>query len=71
MELTPELCRAARAYYGWSQDELAEKAGVGISTLRDFERGVRSPIKQNLLALERALASAGTDLEVLKKAFSN
>jgi len=69
MSLTPELSRAARAFLGWSQDLLAEKAGVGVSTVRDFERGVRVPIKQNLLALERAFSGAGVDLEKLRNAF--
>lgn len=69
MNLTPELSRASRAYLGWSQELLAEKAEVGVSTVRDFERGVRVPIKQNLLALERSLSQAGVNLELLQKAF--
>lgn len=70
MPLNRELCRCARAYLDWNQDVLASKAGIGLSTLRDFERGVRTPIKQNLLALERALGEAGVDLAALEKAFA-
>ncbi len=69
MNLTSELCRAARGYFDWTQDTLAEKAGVGVSTVRDFERGARTPIRQNLLALERTFEEAGVDLETLRNAF--
>ena len=69
MTVTPELCRAIRAYFDWTQDMLAQKAGVGTSTVRDFERGARTPIRQNLLALERVFNDSGIDLELLKKAF--
>ncbi len=60
--ITAEQCRAARAWLAIKQDELALRAGVGVSTLRDFERGLRSPIRQNLVALERALAEMGVTL---------
>jgi GTPase SAR1 family protein len=35
--MSPEQCRAARAWLNWSQDELAAKAQVSNSTLREFE----------------------------------
>lgn len=35
--LLPEQCRAARGLLNWSQEELAEAAGVSRSTVRDFE----------------------------------
>ncbi|PYB72431.1 MULTISPECIES: helix-turn-helix domain-containing protein [Rhizobium] len=34
---SPALCRAARGYLGWSQDELASRSSVSRSTIRDFE----------------------------------
>jgi transcriptional regulator with XRE-family HTH domain len=37
--LTPEQCRAARGLLDWTQEELAEKADVSRSTIRDFENG--------------------------------
>ena len=37
--VTPEQCRAARGLLGWSQGELAEKAAVGIVTVRHLEGG--------------------------------
>lgn len=60
--LTPEQCRAARAWLDWGQAELAKRANVGLSTLRDFEAGKRAPMRNNLQALQRALEDAGIHL---------
>lgn len=35
--LTPALCRAARGLLDWTQSELAGKAAVSRSTIRDYE----------------------------------
>lgn len=40
--LSPEQCRAARGLLDWTQEELAEKAKVSRSTIRDFENGRHS-----------------------------
>jgi DNA-binding XRE family transcriptional regulator len=37
--------RAARGLVGWSQEELAQAAKVGLSTVRDFEASRRRPIR--------------------------
>lgn len=60
--LSPEQCRAARGWLGWTQDQLAERARVSLSTVRDFEKGRRTPIANNLEALIRALMDAGIRL---------
>ena len=52
-------CRAARALLDWTQDQLAEAAGVGVSTVKLFEAGKRQPMRQNLEAMRRALEGAG------------
>jgi ribosome-binding protein aMBF1 (putative translation factor) len=57
--MTPEQSRAARAWLDWSQDELAAKAAVSPSTVRDFEKGRREPIPNNLAAMKAALELAG------------
>lgn len=57
--MTPEQCRAARAWLNWSQDVLAKAASVGVSTVRDFEAGRREPTRNNLAAMQVALETEG------------
>jgi ribosome-binding protein aMBF1 (putative translation factor) len=61
-QLAPEQARAARAWLGWSQADLAAKAHVGLSTIKDFEGGNRTPIANNLAAIQQALEGAGVEL---------
>jgi transcriptional regulator with XRE-family HTH domain len=63
MILSPSQSRAARGLLSWSQDQLAENAGVGNSTVRDFEKGRRVPIDESLTAIRRALEDAGVIFE--------
>jgi DNA-binding transcriptional regulator YiaG len=63
--MTPEQCRAARGWLDMSQDGLAKAAGVSLSTVRDFEKGRRTPIQVTLKAIESALAAQG--IECLSK----
>lgn len=39
MGLTVEQCRAARALLGWSANDLAVAAELGIATVKRFESG--------------------------------
>jgi DNA-binding transcriptional regulator YiaG len=57
--MTPEQCRAARAWLNWPQDGLAKAASVGVSTVRDFEAGRREPTRNNLAAMKAALEKGG------------
>lgn len=57
--MMPAQCRAARAWLDWKQDALATASGVGLSTIRDFEGGKRSPIAANLAAMKAALEREG------------
>jgi DNA-binding transcriptional regulator YiaG len=57
--MTPEQCRAARVWLGWSQTELAGRANISLSTVRDFETGRRTPTANNLAAMRRTIEAAG------------
>ncbi len=57
--IVPEQCRSGRAWLGWSQQDLAARAKVGLSTVKDFENGNRTPIANNLGAIQGALEAAG------------
>lgn len=55
---SPALCRAARGYLDWTQDDLAAQSSVSRSTIRDFEGQRhalhRSTEAQLRLAFEKA-----------------
>jgi transcriptional regulator with XRE-family HTH domain len=57
--ISPMQCRAARALLDWSQQELADHAGVGIVTVRQLEAGVHEPRRATLDVIRRALEVAG------------
>jgi ribosome-binding protein aMBF1 (putative translation factor) len=59
--LAPEQSRSARAWLEWSQEDLAKKANVSLSTVRDFEKGRRVPIANNLEAIGRVLQAEGVE----------
>jgi transcriptional regulator with XRE-family HTH domain len=62
MQLLPEQSRAARALLDWTQTELARRAGVSRSTVRDFEGGrhALSPVSEAQIVA--VFEGAGVDL---------
>ena len=57
--MSPEQCRAARAWLQLSQDDLASAASVSNSTVRDYEAGRRKPIAATLGAMKAELEKRG------------
>lgn len=60
---SPEECQALRSRLEWSQERLAEKAGLTIKTVVDFEAGVRTPHPRTLIAVRAALRQAGASID--------
>lgn len=60
--IVPAQSRAARALLDWSQQELAARCRLGLSTVRDFEKGRRLPSAASLATMERTLEAAGVEL---------
>jgi y4mF family transcriptional regulator len=57
-----ERIKTRRLELGWTQDQLAQKAGISKSFLSDLENGKRSVRADNLLDIARAL---GVSLDFL------
>jgi ribosome-binding protein aMBF1 (putative translation factor) len=45
----------------WGQAYLAEKAAVGVVTVRQFEAGAHTPRRATLAVIKRAFESAGVE----------
>jgi DNA-binding XRE family transcriptional regulator len=52
--MTPAQCRAARALLEMNQAGLARNAGLGLSTIVDFEKERRQISDDAILAIESA-----------------
>ena len=59
--ISPSQCRAARALLDWSQQQLADNAGVGIVTIRQLEADAHEPRRATLEVVRRALEAAGVE----------
>jgi transcriptional regulator with XRE-family HTH domain len=60
MTLTdPQKIKASRALLGWTQRELAERAGMAHTTINAWETGRSTPIPNNAAAVWLALSRAG------------
>ena len=61
VQISPEQCRAARAWLSWTQAELANRSNVGLSALKDFERGARRTLPAIRIQIQTALEEAGVE----------
>ena len=59
MILLPEHVRSARGLLKITQAQLAEMAGVNLTTVHLFEKGERTPSEDTLLRIETALKQQG------------
>jgi ribosome-binding protein aMBF1 (putative translation factor) len=60
--MVPEQSRSARAWLGWSQDDLAKRANVSVNTVRNFERGQKPLHSNSVAAMRQALEIGGIKL---------
>lgn len=61
--MTPEQCRAARKRLGWSQEVLADKATLSVSSVRAFELGKGSSRGYVPGSIRRAFEAVGVMVE--------
>jgi transcriptional regulator with XRE-family HTH domain len=59
--VTPAQCRAARGLLDWSQQDLADKARVGVVTVRQLEGGVHQARRATLEVIRRCFEAAGVE----------
>ena len=59
--ITPAQCRAARGLLSWSQQNLADRAGVGIMTIHQFEKEGSQPRRATLEVVRRAFENASVE----------
>ncbi|WP_309943217.1 helix-turn-helix domain-containing protein [Tardiphaga robiniae] len=58
-DIVPAQLRAARAWLGWSQDELALKSGISKHSIARYEQGRSIAYDDTLAKLKGALEAAG------------
>ena len=59
--ITASQCRAARGLLDWSQQDLAERAGMGIVTVRHLEAGLNASRRATLDVARRAFEKEGVE----------
>jgi transcriptional regulator with XRE-family HTH domain len=59
--ITGEQVKAARKLLKWSQEGLWLEAGVGPTTLKNFETGQSRPSVLSVTTIQRALEAAGVE----------
>ena len=58
--VTPKQLRAARGLIDWSQGDVAAAAGLGLSTVRDFEKR-RTPYPASFAAICAVVEAVGVE----------
>jgi predicted transcriptional regulator len=65
--VTPREVRAARAFLGWTRQQLADRAIVALNTVIRLEQGVVDCRSSTLDAVRRALEAAGIEFLSLRE----
>lgn len=60
--ITPAQIRAARGLLDWSQQELADAAGLQRPAVNRIEKGAADPRASTLQRIEDALLAAGVEI---------
>jgi transcriptional regulator with XRE-family HTH domain len=61
VDITPTQCRAARTLLELTQPQLARLAGLGLSTIVDFEKARRRVSSDAINSIRQALERAGIE----------
>lgn len=59
--ITLAQIKAARALLGWTQEDLAQRAGLSLPAINNLERGLTSPRRETLSAISSTLQLAGIE----------
>jgi transcriptional regulator with XRE-family HTH domain len=59
--ISPAQCRAARGLLGWSQQQLADNADVGVMTVHQLEKPGSQPRRATLAVVRGALEKGGVE----------
>ena len=59
--VTPREVRAARAFLGWTRQQLADRAVVSLNSVIRFEQGEGDPRMSTVAAIRKALETAGIE----------
>ena len=59
--ISPSQCRAARGLLKWTQPKLADKSGIGLSTINRYENETRPLRESAILQIKSTLEQAGVE----------
>jgi predicted transcriptional regulator len=65
--VTPREVRAARAFLGWTRQQLADRAVVALNTVIRLEQGIVDSRSSTLESIRRALEAAGIEYLSLRE----
>ena len=65
--VTPREVRAARAFLGWTRQQLADRAIVALNTVIRLEQGVVDSRSSTLDSVRRVLEAAGIEFLSLRE----